>query len=265
MKRFQLLVAIATLVVSVPNSSYAHRYFDSWSARWTTPDPALNEGEPQFQIKKYGYKLFEESPYGYCSENPLKLVDPNGKQGNLSLGGPILLPTSWKQFVYNAVATVSAGAVTAGMVYAPTLTASLVGTILGNPATTSAVSTAVVQSLMPGTEGIGINVGTADFAVIGPYELADGGKSYIDVAKELGASYFSVGKEEAEQLGGKAVEEANYGFLDWGAKNGMEFKLSTSLENIGPKSTTQEEINYLQKQYGYTWNKDKTALMAPQQ
>jgi RHS repeat-associated protein len=144
-----LLAAVTTMVAFVPNSSYAHRYFDSWAARWTMPDPALIEGNPQIQIKKYGYKLFEESPYGYCSGNPLKFVDPNGKQGNLNLGGPILLPTSWKQFEYNVVATIAASAVTAGMIYAPSVTATVIRNVLGNPAATGIVTTVAAEALAP--------------------------------------------------------------------------------------------------------------------
>jgi RHS repeat-associated protein len=149
LKRFQFLIAIVALLAFVPNSSYAHRYFDSWAARWTMPDPALIEGNPQIQIKKYGYKLFEESPYGYCSGNPLKFVDPNGKQGNLNLGGPILLPTSWKQFEYNVVATITATAVTAGILYAPSATATVIRNVLGNPAATGIVTTVAAEALAP--------------------------------------------------------------------------------------------------------------------
>ena len=45
--------------------SYAHRYFDSWSARWCTPDP-LAQKYPSW------------SPYNYGLCNPIMNIDPNG-------------------------------------------------------------------------------------------------------------------------------------------------------------------------------------------
>jgi RHS repeat-associated protein len=45
--------------------SFAHRYFDSWSARWCTPDP-LAQKYPSW------------SPYNYGLCNPVKNVDLNG-------------------------------------------------------------------------------------------------------------------------------------------------------------------------------------------
>lgn len=60
-----LLVAIATVVALVPKTSYAHRYFDSWSARWTTPDPYMMV-----------YPAWSAYNYGLC--NPLRNIDPSG-------------------------------------------------------------------------------------------------------------------------------------------------------------------------------------------
>ena len=59
------------------------------------------------------------------------------------------------------------------------------------------------------------------------------------------------------------MEKANFSFLDWIANKGMEVRLSTEFKNINPKSFTRQEIDYLQKQYGYLWNEDQTSLIAP--
>lgn len=91
MKRFQLLVAIATLVVSVPNSSYAHRYFDSWSARWTTPDRMLQK-----------YPAW--SPYAYASDNPVRFVDPNGDSVSIITSGPTIQNTPNRSPTSNSLA-----------------------------------------------------------------------------------------------------------------------------------------------------------------
>jgi len=44
---------------------YGARYYPPWLGRWTAPDPSLKDG---FNV------------YEYCSDNPIRLVDPDGRQ-----------------------------------------------------------------------------------------------------------------------------------------------------------------------------------------
>lgn len=66
------------LVFVAAQLTFAGRYYDARIARWTTPDPALRDGDPQHQFKKYGNKLFEMSPYNYSFDNPIIFEDPDG-------------------------------------------------------------------------------------------------------------------------------------------------------------------------------------------
>lgn len=77
MKTRTILSVVLTLVIA--QIAFAGRYYDARTARWTTPDPALRDGNPQEQIKKYGHKLFEMSPYNYSFNNPLRYIDQDGK------------------------------------------------------------------------------------------------------------------------------------------------------------------------------------------
>ena len=66
-------------VVLFPTIANAGRYYDARMARWTALDPALNEGSPQEQLKKYGERLFAISPYAYGFNNPILNTDPDGR------------------------------------------------------------------------------------------------------------------------------------------------------------------------------------------
>ena len=243
-----LLAVIAAVVALAPKPGYAHRYFDTWAARWTTPDPALN-ANPQIVVKKHGYRIFEVSPYVYCSENPIKYVDPNGKQGGLSLGGPILLPTSLRQLEYNVVATLTASAVTPGMVYAPGVTATLVGNILGNPATAAAVGAAAAESLAP--PGASMNPGgDVSNALSGEVE---GGSHAADVLSQMmkGTSDYSQGQltmfeKQLSKDGMESLLESRATFSE---------RLAEHLQNLeqyekagGYTSSVKREIRNFQQQ-----------------
>ncbi|HEU0228231.1 MAG TPA: RHS repeat-associated core domain-containing protein, partial [Arachidicoccus soli] len=234
---------------------FGARYYDSRVARWMQVDP-LYEKHPDF------------SPYNYVLNNPLKLIDPDGKQvahWNISIGMPMTLSRSWEELKIRSIAFLGMMATAAAVYYAPEAIAGVAGWWMRNPVRANELASGLMENISnaPTGVGTGIHVGTEDMAVIGPFKPSSGGKSYIEAARELGASYFSVGEKEAAQLGTKGIEKANYKFLDWVGKQGIQVKLSTELKNIDPKSFTHKEIDYLQKQYGYIWNKDKTALVAP--
>ena len=65
---------------------YGARYYDSRLVVWISVDPISNynptneenylDGEHNSGI----YNNFNLNPYGYCYQNPVKLIDPNGKQ-----------------------------------------------------------------------------------------------------------------------------------------------------------------------------------------
>jgi len=62
----ELLLSLLSFLLAF-QVSYAGRYFDSRVARWTTPDP---------QLQKYP----AWSPYNYGLNNPIRDIDPNGKE-----------------------------------------------------------------------------------------------------------------------------------------------------------------------------------------
>ena len=153
MKRFLfLLAAIATVVALAPKASYAHRYFDTWAARGTTPDPALNEN-PQVLMKKYGYTLFETSPYMYTHDNPLRYADPNGKRGFDMIGGPMLPPTSWAQLKRNVIMAAAETGGAALLYYAPQAAATIASWWLQNPVAGNEAGNAVLDALSPAPTG----------------------------------------------------------------------------------------------------------------
>ncbi len=71
---------LALCLISVPCSDLlAGRYYDARVARFTTPDPILNEQPPGDVLNKYGLAPFSMSPYNYGSNNPVRFVDPDGR------------------------------------------------------------------------------------------------------------------------------------------------------------------------------------------
>jgi RHS repeat-associated protein len=73
-------------------SYYGARYYDAKSSLWLNVDP-LATYNPIFEDEFYFdgdhnggiYNPRNLNVYGYCYQNPIKLVDPNGKQVNSSL------------------------------------------------------------------------------------------------------------------------------------------------------------------------------------
>ncbi|MCZ2269392.1 MAG: RHS repeat-associated core domain-containing protein [Ignavibacteriales bacterium] len=231
---------------------FGARYYDSRIGRWLQVDQ-LFEKHPDF------------SPYNYVLNNPLKLIDPDGKQVSpWSLGMPMTLPRSLEELKIRTIAFFGMMAVSAAVYYTPEVVAGVAGWWMRNPVRANELATGLMENISnaPTGVGTGIHIGKADFAVIGPGRPIGGGESWFKMAERVGASYFRIGEKEAAKLGEKAVLKANFEFLDWGAKQGMEFRLSTSLENISKKSFTHQEIQYLIEKYGYKWNEDKSALIA---
>jgi RHS repeat-associated protein len=72
------LVSVA-LLVCASSVGYAGRYYDARVARWTTPDPALEQknGNELAQIQD-GLPL-RVTPYSYAFDNPTKYIDPDGR------------------------------------------------------------------------------------------------------------------------------------------------------------------------------------------
>ncbi len=53
--------------------------YDPEIARFSTPDPALNEKSPAELLELQDGKLYSQSPYSYSYNNPVRYVDPDGK------------------------------------------------------------------------------------------------------------------------------------------------------------------------------------------
>lgn len=78
MKTTGILLYFIAQIVLVETGA-GGRHYDARTARWLIPDPALRDGDPQKQMKKYGRRLFESCPYSYSFNNPLRYVDQDGK------------------------------------------------------------------------------------------------------------------------------------------------------------------------------------------
>lgn len=100
--------------------------------------------------------------------------------------------------------------------------------------------------------------------VLGPFNPPGGGPSYIDVAEDRGASYFSLGDEwdnfsPIEQLA------ANQHVLDIAATNRDIIRFSIDFDMIRPGSYTAAELKYLEKVYGYVRLGDNTLIPPPKE
>ncbi|OBH90020.1 hypothetical protein [Mycobacterium sp. E2989] len=85
--------------------------------------------------------------------------------------------------------------------------------------------------------------------VLGPFNPADGGPSYIEVAQQHGASYFDLGQTwnsltDTERLA------ANQHVLDVAIANGDKITLSVPFYRVGPNTFTAAELRYLEA-HGY--------------
>jgi hypothetical protein len=97
--------------------------------------------------------------------------------------------------------------------------------------------------------------------VLGPFNPPGGGPSYIAVAEERGASYFSLGDRWDEF---SPIEQlaANQHVLDVAIANGDVITFSVDLEKIREGSYTEAELRYLEE-HGYRRSGDRTLLPPP--
>jgi hypothetical protein len=94
--------------------------------------------------------------------------------------------------------------------------------------------------------------------VLGPFEAADGGPSYIDVARDRKASYFDLGEAwysftPTEQFA------ANQHVLDVAIANRDTIKLSVPYDEVRPDTFTAAELRYLEE-HGYERVDDSTYI-----
>ena len=66
MLKFSKLIFISFLLLISAQTTFAGRYYDSATGRWITVDPKA--------VKYPGW-----SPYNYVMDNPIKNIDPDGK------------------------------------------------------------------------------------------------------------------------------------------------------------------------------------------
>ncbi len=87
MLKFSKLIFISFLLLISAQTTFAGRYYDSATGRWITVDPKAD-------------KYPNLSPYVYCLNNPLKNVDPDGKdptgitEGTVAVVGGIAILTA---------------------------------------------------------------------------------------------------------------------------------------------------------------------------
>jgi hypothetical protein len=86
--------------------------------------------------------------------------------------------------------------------------------------------------------------------VLGPFRPGGGGPSYIAVAEDLNASYFSLG-DEWDRFSPIEQVAANQHVLDVAIANGDTIRLSADFDRIPADSYTAAEIRYLEA-HGYT-------------
>jgi hypothetical protein len=97
--------------------------------------------------------------------------------------------------------------------------------------------------------------------VLGPFNPPGGGPSYIAVAEDRGASYFSLG-DRWEEFSPIEQLAANQHVLDVAIANGDVITFSVDLEKIREGSYTEAELRYLEE-HGYRRSGDRTLLPPP--
>ena len=246
MKRLLSVILALAFVLTIVSDAYAGRYYDSRVARWTIPDPALREGDPQLQMKKYGSKLFEQSPYNYSFNNPLKYADPDGKWPLPIMPMPA---TSWQEFKVRFVSTMAIGAGIAAAAYAPRAVATLVGMWKQNPVAANNMANAAAEALAPPGASI------SPIAVVGHYP------EYVKLGEELGAKVFSIPSQIWNKMSAAEQWAANVKFLDRAIGRGDQILLSNPVKNINDVSGTfRKELDYLIKK-GYRLSEDGTQMI----
>jgi RHS repeat-associated protein len=73
------LLLFILLFASIGSIAEAGRMYDPEIARFSTPDPALNEKSPKELLELQEGILYSQSSYSYSYNNPVRFVDPDGK------------------------------------------------------------------------------------------------------------------------------------------------------------------------------------------
>ncbi|MBB4856509.1 hypothetical protein HNP40_003928 [Mycobacteroides chelonae] len=92
--------------------------------------------------------------------------------------------------------------------------------------------------------------------VLGPFEPRNGGPSYVEVAKQHGASYFDIGDAWYRSTPTQQLA-ANQHVLDMAIANGDTIKLSVPFYEIRADTYTGAELRYIQE-HGYERIDDTT-------
>jgi RHS repeat-associated protein len=124
---------------------FGARYFDSRIGRWMQVDPLYK-------------KHLEWNPYNYVLDNPLSLIDPDGRQiapSNINFGMPITIPSSWEEIKMRAYAFLGISVTTAAIYYAPEAITGTVGWWLRNPVQANEISSGIMENLSNAPTGVG--------------------------------------------------------------------------------------------------------------
>ena len=122
---------------------FGARYYDSRIGRWLQVDQ-LFEKHPDF------------SPYNYVLNNPLKLIDPDGKQVSpWSLGMPMTLPRSLEELKIRTIAFFGMMAVSAAVYYTPEVVAGVAGWWMRNPVRANELATGLMENISNAPTGVG--------------------------------------------------------------------------------------------------------------
>lgn len=80
MKRTHFTLLLTLLIaISGLQTAQAGRMYDPEISRFLSIDPILHETSPLELQKMHGGKFYSNSPYAYVFNNPVKYVDPDGK------------------------------------------------------------------------------------------------------------------------------------------------------------------------------------------
>ena len=176
---------------------FGARYYDSRIGRWMQPEPLYK-------------KHLEWNPYNYVLDNPLNLIDPDGKQiasWDVSLGMPITIPQSLEEIKIRTYAFLGITATTAAAYYAPEAVAGITGWWLRNSLQANEIASEVIGNLSNAPTGIyyfskasaieGLNVGELQRLNVAN-EVKLGFKTATEAAKSLA--------EGGAKASGKIVE-----------------------------------------------------------
>ncbi|HEU0228235.1 MAG TPA: RHS repeat-associated core domain-containing protein, partial [Arachidicoccus soli] len=124
---------------------FGARYYDSRIGRWMQVEPLYK-------------KHLEWNPYNYVLDNPLSLIDPDGKQiapSNINFGMPITLPSSWEEVKMRVYAFIGISVTTAAIYYTPGAITGVVGWWFRNPVQANEISSGVMENLSNAPTGVG--------------------------------------------------------------------------------------------------------------